>query len=156
MTLPSCISNVALPAALKFSLQHLVPSTSPDDFGLLRISQAASQLVLCSSGSRRSFCSCNKEVCREANSQTALLGSKLTPLYLCWSVEVGTQHEGPCVLGCVLPLCGSSALQRGCSTDVVKVLLSSLSVSVTCLQDSGQQAELGQSLEFQHSQKVLF
>lgn len=59
--------------------------------------------MLRSSDSRRSFCSCNKKVCREANSQTAFPVNKLTPLYLCWSMEVGTWHKDPCVLGCILP-----------------------------------------------------
>lgn len=93
MISPGCISNVALPVAPKSPLRRLAPSTSPGDFGLLRIPRAASQLVLCSSDSRRSFCSRNKKVCREGNSQTALLGHKLT-LHLCagpWKWEPVTR-----------------------------------------------------------------
>lgn len=93
--LPSSISNVMLPVAPKFPLQHLVPSPSPGDFSLLRISQAASHLV--------SFCFCNKKVCRESYSWTGLLAAN--PLCLCWSVEVGAQHQGLCVLSSVL-CCG--------------------------------------------------
>lgn len=40
------------------------------------------------------------------------------PLCLCWSLEVGAQHQGP--------LLGPSTIHTGSSTAVVKVLLSSL------------------------------
>lgn len=53
-----------LPVAPKFPLQHLVASSSPGDFSLLRVSQAASQLM--------SFCSCNKK--------------KVTDGQLCWQL----------------------------------------------------------------------
>lgn len=86
-----------------------------------------------------SFCSCNKKVCRESYSWTALLAAD--PLCLCWST--GAQHQGPCVLSSVF----SSGHPQ--STDVLKVLLSSLPLVSLLPADSGQQAELGQSLEFQ-------
>lgn len=62
--LPSCTFHMMLPVAPKFPLQHLVPSSSPGDFSLLRVSQAASQLM--------SFCSCNKK--------------KVTDGQLCWQL----------------------------------------------------------------------
>lgn len=139
--LPSCISNVVLPVAPKFPLQPLVPSLG--DFNVLRVSQAASQLV--------SFCSCNKKVCRESYSWTTLLAANL--LCLCWSVEVGAQHQGACVLSSVLS-CGSSTMHRSCSTDVVKVLLSSLPLSVCFLQTLAGRQSLGSPWNSSPAQQI--
>lgn len=54
------------------------------------------------------------------------------------------------------PLLWPSTIHRGCSTDVVKIVLSSLPLVSLLPADSGQQAELGKSLEFQPCPAGLF